>query len=138
MLAVLAQSAVDMVAELEGNLFALVPVVILVSALLLSPDASARVKQFVPMVVAVGVAVLSFVVTEWPEGPPEVVIELLSRSVVLSGLAVAFYGQISAALAPFLGDSLTRALGPGITNALRMGREDPDGDDWARRDGPTP
>jgi len=113
MLAVMIQaSAIESVQEIEANLVALAPLVVLISSFVLSPEASDRLKRLVPLVVSAAVTILTFVVTEFPGAGFGSAVEVVGNIALVTGIAVAIYSSISAAIPG--AKSLNELTGPGV------------------------
>lgn len=113
-LAVVLQSVPELIDDLEMNLVALAPAVILVSSFILSPDASDRVKKFVPMTISAVVTILTFVFTETPLGSSQGALDALTSFITLTAVAVAFYSSFSSIFVGLVGRPLNELTGPGV------------------------
>ncbi len=115
MLATIIQTVPELIDELELNLAALTPAVVLISSLILSPEASARVKALVPTIIAGIVTVASFLLTETPLGTTQGVTDALAGFVMLTALAVSLYKPLSSVVSVLTGGSgLNDVTGPGL------------------------
>jgi len=99
---------------LEAGLVGLFPLVIMVSSLLLKPEANENLKKLLPLVVSLIVSVVYFIAESWPGFGRELVVNIG----LLSALAMKTYDPISAALKLVTaGRGLTDLTGPGIVGA---------------------
>ena len=105
----------EQIQDLEANLAALAPVVILLSSVVLGPEASERAKKVVPLGISAVVTILTFVATEFPGEGGAMFANIVGQVVMVTAIAVAFYSSMSGLFAPLLGGrSLNEATGPGI------------------------
>ena len=112
LLAAIATEATELLGQLDANLAVLSTAIILISSLILSPEASERLKKAIPLVVGGLLVAIEFLVTGLPEN--ESLMEALDAFVMGTAIAVAFYGSVSGFIAQVTGRSLNELTGPGL------------------------
>lgn len=96
--------------SLELGLISLFPFITLISSLLLKPDAQKAVKQLLPTVVGIVVAVVYFLVDAFPETGEQLVVNVMA----LIALANKFYDPVSSVFKLTTGVSLNAKTGAGL------------------------
>lgn len=96
--------------DLEAGLLSLFPLVILISSLLLKPDAQKRVKEVFPAVVGLVVGIVYFMATAWPDSMSVVIASIGG----LITLATKLYDPISALVELSTSKRLNELTGPGL------------------------
>ena len=106
-----AGEAREAVGQIETGLLAMFPLVILVSSVLLKPDAAEAVKRVVPLVISGVVSVLYFAVDNWPGFGWDVLVSVGGLLVLATGA----YDPIAALVKLVAkGRGLNDLTGPGL------------------------
>lgn len=106
-----ADEARDAVADIETGLLAMFPLVILVSSIVLRPEAAETVKRVVPLVISGAVSVLYFAVENFPGWDWDLLVSVGGLLVLATGA----YEPITALLKLITkGRGLNDLTGPGL------------------------